>query len=148
MHSVCVPSKAHEDIMVEASGSRGAHKIEKIWLTNQTKCFYATRSRENLWSGVKNYCFIFFELSAVNSHILHHKASNQKVKLDQFLKKVAGWLSDVWTAVTKQASESPAVIPVGRGHFARRIPATEFRAQGRAQRRCVQAEENITLERQ
>jgi hypothetical protein len=60
--------------------------------------------------------------------------SNQKLKLDTFLKKGAeGLLSDVRTEIAEQSLRSPAGKLVGRGHFTHRIPAPESKPQTRPQ---------------
>jgi hypothetical protein len=55
--------------------------------------------------------------------------SNQKLKLEQLLKKVSkGLVNDVGTETAEQLPASPAGRLVGRGHFVHSIPSTESRA--------------------
>jgi hypothetical protein len=76
---------AHEDVLVEAPSSRGAHcKIKPavvlgynryktgVDTSDQMLYFYSFLRKTKWW---KKHFFHLFDLAMVNSHILHNKSS-------------------------------------------------------------------------
>jgi hypothetical protein len=76
----------------------------------------------------------------INDCALHLRMSNQKLKLDNFLKTVAWLLSHGCIRITQQSPPNPAGRLLGRQHFAYRIPTTELGIQGGAQ--CMQTKKS------
>jgi hypothetical protein len=145
---VNILSTAHDDSMVDALASRGAHEKTKPLSTlsynkykigvdksDQLLSYYLFQRKSVKWW--EKLFFHLFDLAVVNVHILHRIRTKQKFRLCKFLEKVAdGLVSDVRAEITKQSWESSAGRLVGRDHFAFRIPATGSKQSGKTQYRC------------
>ena len=140
---------AHEDVLVEAPLSRGAHRKIKpaavlaynkyktgVDRSDQMLSYYSFERKTIKWW--KKLFFHLFDLAVVNAHILYNKASNKQMSLEIFYEKVAeGLLASACTEIQVQGqSSSPAGRLVGRDHFLYRIPATHTKLEGKSQRSC------------
>jgi len=140
---------AHEDVLVEASSSRGAHhKIKPAAVLDYNKyktgvdrsdqmlSYYSSERKTIKWW--KKLFFHLFDLVIVNAHILHNKTSKKKMSLEVFYEKVAeGLLASAGTENQVQGqTSSPAGRLVQRDHFLYRIPVTHAQAEGTSQRSC------------
>ena len=149
VRDVLLLTTAHEDELVEAPSSRGAHsKIKPAVVLDYNKnktgvdrsdqmLSYYTFSRKTVkwW---KKLFFHLLDLAVVNAHILYKKSSKEKMSLEIFYEKVAeGLLASAGTEIQAVGqTSSPAGRLVGTGHFLYRIPATHGKAEGKVQRSC------------
>ena len=92
---------AHEDVLVEAPLSRGAHRKIKpaavlaykkynktgVDRSDQMLSYYSFERKTIKWW--KKLFFRPFDLAVVNAHILHTKTSNKKMSLEIFYEKIA-----------------------------------------------------------
>jgi hypothetical protein len=91
---------AHEDVLVEAPSSRGAHhKIKPTAVLDYNKYktgvdrsdqmlpYYSFEKTTIKWW--KKLYFHLFDLAIDNAHILHNKTSKKKMSLEIFYEKVA-----------------------------------------------------------
>jgi hypothetical protein len=83
---------AHEDILVEAPSSRGAHRKTKpnkpgVDRSDQMLSYYSFSRKTKKW-WMKLF-FHLFDLAMVNSHMLHNKSSKKKISLEMLYEKVA-----------------------------------------------------------
>jgi hypothetical protein len=138
----------HDDSMVEASATKGAHEKTKplsvmsynkykicVDKSDQLLSYYWFQRKSVKWW--KKLFFHLFDLVLVNAHILHRMRTKQKFGLYNFLEKVAeGLVSDVGVEITKQSQESSAGRPVSRDHFAFRIPARGSKQSEKTKRTC------------
>jgi hypothetical protein len=87
---------AHEDVLVQAPSSRGAHhKIKpgavldykySVERSDQMLSHYSFDRKTKLW---RKLFFHLFDLVVVNAQILHSKSSKKNMLLEIFYEKVA-----------------------------------------------------------
>ena len=140
---------AHEDALVAAPSSRGAHHKMKpsavldynryktgVDRSDQMLYYYSFERKTIKWW--KKLFFHLFDLAVVNAHILHNKTSKKKMSPEIFYEKVTkGLLTSAGTEMQVQGqTSSPAGRLVGRDHFLYRIPVTHARVEGISQLSC------------
>jgi hypothetical protein len=150
VRDVCFLTTAHEEQLVEATSSRGAHcKIKPAAVLDYNKyktgvdrsdqmlSYYSFGRKSIKWW--RKLFFHLFDLVMVNAHILHKKSSKEKMSLEMFYAKVAeGVIASARMDIQVQGQTSN---PAGRldqptDHFLFRIPATQGRVKGKTQRSC------------
>jgi hypothetical protein len=94
IHDVFFLTTAHENVLLEAPSSRGAHhKIQPALLdykysvdrSDQMLSHYSFESKTKLW---RKLLFYLFDLVMVNIQILHNKSSTKNTSLEIFYEKV------------------------------------------------------------
>ena len=148
VRDVFIITTAHDDNTLEMPRSRGAHQKTKpeavvqynkykigVDKSDQLLSYYSFQRKSVKWW--KKLFFHLFDLAIVNSHILHQKQATQKIRLRQFLEKIAdGLVAEVGTELTQQTQHGPGGRLVGRNHFPFRIPATGTKQKWASQRTC------------
>jgi hypothetical protein len=149
IRDVFILTTAHEDVLLEAPSSRGAHckiKLAAVLDYNMYKTgvdrsdqmlsYYSFERKTIKWW--KKLFFNLFDPAVVSAHVLHNKKKKKKMLLEIFYEKVAeGLLASAGADIQVQGqTSSPADRLVGRDHFLYRIPATHAKVEETSQRSC------------
>jgi hypothetical protein len=155
MRVVYILSTVHDDRMVDAPASKGAHEKTKLLAVvdynkyrigadklDQLLTYYSFQKKSVKWW--KKLFFHLFDRALVNVQILHRMKCKENFRLYRFMEKVAeGLVSNAGIKIKQQSQKSSARILMGRDHFAYRIPAKSSKQAGISQCTCKVCTEKV-----